>query len=396
MQRMIDDLDALVSETVAMGRLAEDMLERSIRAITDEDTGLAEGIRRDLIRIERYDDDIEDAALRLMELYQPTAGDARTVAAVLKSITHLERISKYAANIAEATDYLADKPEYPVKDLLAPVGEMALGLVRLVLSGFENCSVEGFRSIPERDDALDTAMERDIGRIVSFVEGNSGSADVCIYYISVLKFLERVGDHACKMAEKVCYMVTGRRATIHRWARKPSAPSADERIPVGLDPCRHDGADRHHENREDGEARRRDAVEGRRCGGRRHAGHACPPGGPPLHQDARDGAGERSYRGGHGPPEQRGSRVVGEIPLRSHPHEGSTRHDYRYDGGQCAEREYVQVRGPQGVRAPSGPEPPSVQLVVSGHRAAPKLLFEEYRIIVNTSPTAKSKIPRLM
>lgn len=216
MQRLIDDMESLVSETVAMGRLAEDMLDRSIQAISDDDTELAAGILEDLRRIERYDDDIEDAALRLMELFQPTAGDARTVATVLKSITHLERIAKYSANIAEATEYLADKPSYPVKELIQPVGEMALGMVRLVLSGFENGSIEGFSSLRERDDVLDDAMKKDIERIVGFVSTNADSADVCIYYISVLKFLERVGDHACKMAEKVCYMVTGRRATIQR------------------------------------------------------------------------------------------------------------------------------------------------------------------------------------
>ena len=58
-------------------------------------------------------------------------------------------------------------------------------------------------------------MKDDLERIVDFINTHEGSADVCIYYISILKFLERVGDHACKMAEKVCFMVTGRRATIN-------------------------------------------------------------------------------------------------------------------------------------------------------------------------------------
>ncbi len=40
---------------------------------------------------------------------------------------------------------------------------------------------------------------------------------MCIYYISIIKFLERVGDHACKIAEKINFMVTGMRAHIE-WA----------------------------------------------------------------------------------------------------------------------------------------------------------------------------------
>ena len=50
--------------------------------------------------------------------------------------------------------------------------------------------------------------------IVGFINSNENSADVCTYYISILKFLERVGDHACKMAEKINFMVTGMHVVI--------------------------------------------------------------------------------------------------------------------------------------------------------------------------------------
>jgi phosphate transport system protein len=37
---------------------------------------------------------------------------------------------------------------------------------------------------------------------------------ICTNYVLVARYLERCGDHACKMAEKVHYMVTGERITI--------------------------------------------------------------------------------------------------------------------------------------------------------------------------------------
>ena len=213
MQRFEDDIDAVVAETCEMAKLSTEMLERAIQAVTDGDVDLADSIIADQVKIEKFDDKIEDAAIRILTLYQPTAVDTRTVATILKSITHLERIAKYSTNIATATKYLADKPSYEVVDLIEPVGEMALGLVKRVVTGFENKSIDGFKSIRETDDRLDDAMKDDLERIVDFINTHEGSADVCIYYISILKFLERVGDHACKMAEKVCFMVTGRRAT---------------------------------------------------------------------------------------------------------------------------------------------------------------------------------------
>lgn len=214
MQRFEEDIDAVVADTVDMAKLASDMLERAVQAILDGDTELAETIIADQARIERFDDDIEAAAIRILTLYQPTAMDTRTVSAVLKSITHLERIAKYSTNIANATMYLSDKPSYEVVELIRPVGEDAISQVKQVIAGFESRSSDGFCSIRGSDDRLDERMKSSIVEIVQFINTHENSADVCTYYISVLKFLERVGDHACKIAEKVCFMVTGKRATI--------------------------------------------------------------------------------------------------------------------------------------------------------------------------------------
>lgn len=214
MQRVLDDIDAVFAETCDMAELAADMLERAVQAMTDGDVALAEGILADQPRIEKYDEGIEAAAIRVLTLYQPTAVDARTIATVLKSITHLERVAKYSSNIATATIYLSDKPSYEVVDLIGPVGESALGMVKLVVRGFESRDVEGFDRIGPMDDRLDDLMREDLQTVISFINDHENSADVCTYYISVLKFLERVGDHACKMAEKVTYMVTGQHVNI--------------------------------------------------------------------------------------------------------------------------------------------------------------------------------------
>lgn len=215
MQKFVDDIDAVIAETCEMAKLSTDMLERAIQAVTEGDVELADSIIRDQARIEKFDDEVEDAAIRILTLYQPTAVDTRTLATILKSITHLERIAKYSTNIATATKYLADKPTYEVVDLIRPMGELALNLVKRVVAGFDNRSIEGFKNIRDMDDRLDEAMQHDLDMIVDYINAHENATDVCIYYISILKFLERVGDHACKMAEKVCFMVTGRRATIN-------------------------------------------------------------------------------------------------------------------------------------------------------------------------------------
>ena len=87
-------------------------------------------------------------------------------------------------------------------------------MVKIVTKAFDEKTVEGLDKISEMDDFLDKTMREDLIKIVDFINENEQSADVCTYYISVIKYLERVGDHACKMAEKVNFMVTGMRARI--------------------------------------------------------------------------------------------------------------------------------------------------------------------------------------
>ena len=214
MQRFLDDIEALVNETVDMGNLACDMIEKSVQAIVDGNVELADEVIDDFARMDRYDVEIEDAAIRILTLYQPTASDTRTIATILKSITYLERIGKYSYNIATATKYLSEKPMFEPVHLIQPVGEVAVRMVKIVTKAFDEKTVEGLDKISEMDDFLDKTMREDLIKIVDFINENEQSADVCTYYISVIKYLERVGDHACKMAEKVNFMVTGMRARI--------------------------------------------------------------------------------------------------------------------------------------------------------------------------------------
>ncbi len=98
--------------------------------------------------------------------------------------------------------------------LIQLVENVAMRMVKLVTKAFKKKSTDDFGRISEMNNYLDRAMREDLMKIVEFINENEGSADGCIYYISIIKFLERVGDHTCKMAENVNFMVTGMRAHI--------------------------------------------------------------------------------------------------------------------------------------------------------------------------------------
>lgn len=214
MQRFVDDVDQLVSETVTMCESACRMFDRAISSFVDGDTEIAEEVMKEFQTVDSLDVGIEESAIRILTIYQPTAIDARTVATILKSITYLERIGKYSYNIAKATMYLQDKPMYPPVDLIQPLGDVASRMVKLVVKAFEEKDSACLEKLSEMDDFLDKSMRKDLDQITAFMKENPASVDVCTYYISVIKFIERVGDHCCKMAEKVYFMISGKHTRI--------------------------------------------------------------------------------------------------------------------------------------------------------------------------------------
>jgi phosphate transport system protein len=214
MMKFQEEMTELRRCTMNMASLTASMVERSIDVLLDLDLEGAERMVDDFTKVDRLDRKIEESAIRILTLYQPMASDMRAVATYMKSITYMERIAKYCKNIAVAAQYLKDKPTYDVCECLRPMGDTAAEMVRIVIDGLMNASVDGFDRITDMDNILDDALRHNMKKIIDFITTCPESADMCTYYISVMKFIERIGDHACKIAEKVTFMVTGFHAII--------------------------------------------------------------------------------------------------------------------------------------------------------------------------------------
>lgn len=214
MSKFDKETDNLINNTNKMCKLASEMISKAVTALETGDVKLAEEVINLFDHVDRYDVEIERESFRIMTLYQPVVSDMRAIAACLKCITYLERIAKYSKNIAGGVIYLSDKESFPVKSLLTPMGEKATEMVAMSTKAFEDRSIEGIDKIVDLDNFLDWNMQDYLQQMIAYMGEHPESVDVCTYYISILKYLERVGDHACKIAEKVTFMVTGMRTRL--------------------------------------------------------------------------------------------------------------------------------------------------------------------------------------
>jgi phosphate transport system protein len=142
------------------------------------------------------------------------AKDMRVITCILKMITAAERIGRYGKDIANMVKHIQDQPEFTQPVPLQHMAEQVLKMIDDVIIAFETEHLEVIKDFSSRDDAVDSLWHSIFREMLTFMMENPKTITRGTYSIMVARYLERSGDHACKMAENVHYMVTGERIEI--------------------------------------------------------------------------------------------------------------------------------------------------------------------------------------
>jgi phosphate transport system protein len=213
-EKFHDELKGLKKDVLEMGYLAHDMLHKSVKALKEQDLGGVEHVLAQKVKIEELDSRIEESALRLIALYQPMAKDMRTIACCLKMITYLTRIGRYGKDIANITKELADKKLISRLVSIPYIEEKACEMITDALAAFETEDLNLIADFRERDDDIDALRYSIFRECISYMMEDSKNITQCAHYVMIARYIERCADHACKMAEKIYYMITGERTEI--------------------------------------------------------------------------------------------------------------------------------------------------------------------------------------
>jgi len=179
-----------------------------------QDVELAEKVISKKKKLADMDVEIEGKTLQLIALYHPMAKDMRTVACILKTITYLTRIGRYGKDIANIAKELSDKPHVAKLVEIPYMAETVCKMIDDALKAFETEDMSLIKDFEERDDTLDALRWSIFRECITYMMENPSTITRCAHYMMIARYLERCGDHACKIAEKVHYMVTGERIEI--------------------------------------------------------------------------------------------------------------------------------------------------------------------------------------
>ncbi len=205
-----EDLRALRSGLIKMGGLVESQIADAIEALTERDTERAQAtIARDA-EVNRMDVENDEAAIRLLALHQPAAGDLRFITTALKITTDLERIGDNAVNICERVLELNQEPQLKPYIDIPRMTAITQSMVKDSVDAFMRDDPDLAEAVIERDDEVDGLNHQIYRELLSYMVEDPATIQRATRILFVSKNLERVADHATNIAEMVVYMVKGR------------------------------------------------------------------------------------------------------------------------------------------------------------------------------------------
>jgi phosphate transport system protein len=217
-EQNIEELKHLI---LRMGAMVEEAMSRSIRALLERDSALAnEVIARD-DEIDQMELLIDQKNIELIAKMQPAASDLRFVATIMKITPELERIADLAQDVCERVIEL--NREMLLKPVQLPqLAENAQRMVRDALDSFVRDDAELARRVIRHDDVVDQLTEDSFRALLTYMLENPRNIATAIRLTFIGKYFERMADGATNICEMVVYLVEGKMIKHAGIAPKPS------------------------------------------------------------------------------------------------------------------------------------------------------------------------------
>lgn len=201
-------LRELEEELFDMGSMCQQAVAFSGAVLIGDDETLREQVCSLEMEIDKKDRQIENICTGLLLRQTPVAGDLRFVSAALKIVSDMERIGDQAADIAELSRYISEKPlleKVHISDICCVVMNRVTDSVEALVKKDEILA----RKVIGDDDIADDLFVRIKEELVSLIQENRTEPQEILDLLMAAKYFERVGDHAVNIAEWVEFIVTG-------------------------------------------------------------------------------------------------------------------------------------------------------------------------------------------
>jgi len=202
--RLMDmGLERLSNAISDMGNLAQDSVMRAIQAYAKGEQITQQALDR-ARQLSTLSNEVEELAVELLARYQPVASDLRYIKSCLEIAYGFSRFGRYAYDIAQVLEIFGDVSlcdRTPVEELSGRVTQM----IQTSVQSFRTKDTKLARSLRPEDDLVDKMY---LDYMKQITGDKTISVKCALASTLVMRYLERIADHACYIGDSVVYIVT--------------------------------------------------------------------------------------------------------------------------------------------------------------------------------------------
>lgn len=201
------------NDILKLASLLDSAIDQAMIALNNRDIALADEVIANDALINKLRYDIEQLCLLTLATQQPAAIDLRTIIAAIHLAVELERMGDHAAGIASLVNRLENEDEIDSLHKLPKMAKRARQMTQMGVQAFVDHDVALAESLVHEDDKLDKHYNRLFRETLEEMRDDSYIRRAT-FLLWVGHNLERIGDRATNIAERVIFMVTGKMVEI--------------------------------------------------------------------------------------------------------------------------------------------------------------------------------------
>ena len=195
-------LEQLNSMLLEMATLSQSAVAAAIEAYS---SGVKTAdVRKMAERLQALHRQVSDLSMEVIARYQPVATDLRFIKACMEISYGFFRYGRYALDIMQVLEIFGDLSKCN-RSSVVETAKVTEEMIRMSAEAFARRDVGLARKIPEMDDTVDESYRGNLRSVMA----SRGNLTCSLSAALVLRYLERIADHATYIAESVDYIVTG-------------------------------------------------------------------------------------------------------------------------------------------------------------------------------------------
>jgi phosphate transport system protein len=200
-------LDQLRSSVLMMSSLTQRNLKNAIKGLIERDDDWCNNSIADDEEIDELEMQIDREGIEVMSRFQPVASDLREVISSIKIGANIERVADQGVNIARRARKVNEHAEVAELHLLDEPIRLSLTMFDDAVRAFAERNASLAVELKTRDKTLDRMNKDFTDVMVNRMQDDSVNLPIYLNLIFISRCLERIGDHACNIAEDVVFAV---------------------------------------------------------------------------------------------------------------------------------------------------------------------------------------------